>query len=516
MRFRDRLAFVLGYVPAGEKAGGINAPGWARAGINGWTDQPDLSVMTNQLNLMGRLSWVNIAVTVTSQTAAGVPFEVKQRVGEDTTAIENHPFELLLERPNPMQSRFEFLEALFGYRRLSGNAYLWLNRRNESTAPSELWLIPPHRMRPVPDPNLYLRGYEYDPGGGASKILLETWEVAHFKRWHPGNRYIGLSPIEALANGVSSDLAMQEWNHNYFGKDNAKIPGILAFADPIIDSDWERLKTEVAEKHGGTERRTMMLRNAGKGGVQWISTGITQKDMEFLQGRQFTKEEIFAALAPGLSSVLAINATEANAIAGDATFMNRTIWPDLTAVAEKITNDILPSYGDNLKGEFEDVRIKDRAMALQEETNSFKYMTVAEVRAEHGLEALGDERDDKLVDGPGETPPQLQDFNNPPPNVQVSKPDIPMLTEGQNGKQMPAGKAVIDVTPLDPLEDELNKWRRKAVKAVKRGKSAAVDFESDEIPEALAESIAGSLEAVQAPEQVQAIFTSAIQWRAYP
>ena len=39
--------------------------------------------------------------------------------------------------------------------------------------------------------------------------------------------------------------------------------------------------------------------------------------MQFLEERNFTKEEIFGKLAPGLASVLAVNATEANALAGN-------------------------------------------------------------------------------------------------------------------------------------------------------------------------------------------------------
>jgi phage portal protein BeeE len=96
----------------------------------------------------------------------------------------------------------------------------------------------------------------------------------------------------------------------------------------------------------------MMMRAVGKGGVSWIQMGVSQKDMEFLQGRTFNKEEIFAALAPGLSSMLAVNATEANSKAGKATFNEMTIWPMHQAVAEKFTADILPAYGETLVGEF--------------------------------------------------------------------------------------------------------------------------------------------------------------------
>ena len=60
-----------------------------------------------------------------------------------------------------------------------------------------------------------------------------------------------------------------------------------------------------------------MMQNVGPGGMEWIPTGMTQKDMEFILGRVASKEEIFMMFAPGLSSVLAVNATEANSEAGE-------------------------------------------------------------------------------------------------------------------------------------------------------------------------------------------------------
>jgi phage portal protein BeeE len=83
---------------------------------------------------------------------------------------------------------------------------------------------------------MYLRGYLYETDWG-EKFPVELDQVVHFKRWHPLNQFVGLSPLESLAVVSQGDLAMQKWNTNFFDKNNAKIPGILAFADPIQDSD---------------------------------------------------------------------------------------------------------------------------------------------------------------------------------------------------------------------------------------------------------------------------------------
>lgn len=450
MNVLDRLVSYFGYT----KAQVDNAPAWLRATANARRfEVPEYWLATNQLELYQRLSWVAIAVGAVASTAATAALNVKQVEGEDTVDIPNHPLEMTLMRPNPLQSRYEFIEATFLDRALTGNAYWWLNRASKSAAPSELWAIPPNRIRPVPDGNLYLRGYMYDPGDGL-EIPLEPWEIVHFKRYHSLNPFVGLSPIEALATVAQGDLAMQKWNTNFFAEDNAKVPGALAFADPIDEGRWQAMKADIREQHGGTKRNMMMLRNVGKGGVQWVSMAMSQKDMEFLAAREFNKEEIFALFAPGLASVLAINATEANSDAGKKTFLDMAVWPQMVAVAEKITNDLLPTYGEKLLAEFDDIRITDRVLELSEQEAFAKVHTVDEVRAKYyQADPLGDDRGKLLV-------PEVTHGL-----TRTSEPAAPLppalAVDNNEGVEMSTGEEEAEDAPtVDEMDDP------EAVKAV--------------------------------------------------
>lgn len=423
MGIRDNLARLFGYAPIDPyalipratpaKAQPLtDAPAFLRAdAIAEAYSIPDRSLPEAQLELYQRLTWVQIAVSAVADVAAGTPFNVLSIQGEDTQDIPNHPFELLLRRPNPLNSRAEFIASTLSSFLITGNAYWWVNRVGNT--PAELWVLPPHKVKPVPDGRMFLRGYVYQPDEMTS-IPLDLSEIVHFKRFHPLNSFVGLSPIEALAVVATGDMAAQKWNTNFFSKGNAKIPGILGFRDPIPDADWERMKKDIEERYGGTERRLMMLRGMGDG-VQWLPTAMSQADMQFLDGRTFTKEEIFAIYAPGLSSMLAVNATEANSISGKRTFIEYGVWPHLVRVAEKITNDLLPMYGPGLVGEFEDIRVTDKAMELNEIAAYSQTHTVDEVRAKYyGDEELGDERGNLLVTevGKGLTPadPEAQEL----------------------------------------------------------------------------------------------------------
>jgi len=380
----------------------LNRFGWAKAALDTvpevmkatasyeGTSHIDPGKWENQARLYRQLSWVHTAVSMIARSAAVVPFSVSELVNEETTGIVNHEFEILLNYPNPLMSRYELLEATASFRALTGNAYWWLNRPSPDAPPVEIWLLPSYMVQPVPDEQMYLKGYLFEPGGGDS-VFLQTWEITHFKTFNPLSTFVGLSPIEALATIAVGDLKMQEWNRSLFADNNARLPGILAFADPIKDPVWEVVKKDTEES--AKTRQIMMMRNIGKGGVQWLQNSVSHRDMEFLAGREFTKEEIFSVYAPGLSSMLAVNATEANSKTGQTTFSEYGVWPLLVAMAEKITTDILPTYGENQVGAFADIRTRDRVLEMAEQEVYSQTHTIDEVRGKYYHdEPIGDER----------------------------------------------------------------------------------------------------------------------------
>jgi len=510
----DRTLARLGY----QKTAAIVSPAtWmAQTAKVQSFELPGTDLPTAHLDLYKRLSWVQAAVNNVAQAAALSAFEVMSLEAEKRVAIRNHPFETLLARPNPLQSRYEFLYATTAALTLTGNAFWFMNRPNSERPPIELWNVPSNRIVPVPNESSYLHGYMYDPGDG-EEIPLELHEVVHFKRWHPLNDFVGLSPVEALAAISLGDIAMQQWNTNNFAKENAKIPGIMAFADPIADGEWAALKRDWQEQHGGTERRMTMIRNTGKGGVNWIPTAMSQHDMEFLAGRQSNKEEIFSMFAPGLAAVLAINSTEANANAGRRTFMESAVWPHMVAIAEKISNDVLPAYGDNLVGAFEDVRVTDRVLELSEIERFSSFHTIDEVRATYyDADPIGDERGDllavELTSGPAisDEPEPAQPFESQSENI-VPEPEPDSEPEPEPEEDDDEAARV-----------EAAKFVRWAEKRIKRKRPVDLALfksdclDADELADiALENGIDAEITASGAPSRLDATFPVS-GWAAYP
>jgi HK97 family phage portal protein len=388
----DKIAKFLGL-----KRSSNRIPAWLRAVAEEESNIFNIDSVGEQLDLYRKLTWLQIAISSTAKLAASTPIEVVRIVDEEEISVRNHPLEILLQKPNPLNSRFELLQYTISFLCLTGNAYWWLNRTSEKTFPEEIWLLPGDKISPVPDGNMFLRGYSYTSNN--QTFLLEPWEVCHFRLFNPESFFTGLSPVQSLRHVAAADLAMARYNANYFDKNNAKIPGALAFSDPIDDETWEQLKREISEEYGGVRRKLMLLRNVGSSGVSWIPMALSQAEMQFLESRKFNKEEIFALFSPGLASILDVNATEANAQAGRATFIELAVWPLLNLISERMTSSILASVDPAAVVKFEDIRVVNRSVELEEIKTFSRFHTVNEVRA-YWFQAppLEDERGNLLVD----------------------------------------------------------------------------------------------------------------------
>jgi phage portal protein BeeE len=344
---------------------------------------PDAYSHEKQAKLYALNTWIRTAIDHTAALGAGAQYSVAKLVdepgGADDEDIPNHDFERLLRRPNPMQSGREFLRDELSWFKATGNLYLFKNAAGEGATPDELWIIPSTMIVPVPDGNSYIRGYLFTPPGSEA-IPLERWRVMHLKTWNPYNPFVGLSQVQTLALAALADIAQEKFNLEFFDKNAGRFPGILGFKHMIAEPEWKEMIRKRDAEWGGTNRSPlMMLRGVGDT-IQYLPAAASQKEMEFLESQGFTRAKTYGLLAPGLDSVLAINATQANSDAGKATLMELGVWPMLDQLGQKYEAEILPLYGDNLVGAFDEMRPSKLAMNIAEVETEAKFFTVNEIR----------------------------------------------------------------------------------------------------------------------------------------
>jgi HK97 family phage portal protein len=248
-------------------------------------------------------------VRMIAEAAASAPLRV--------TPVD-HPLAQLLATPNPEQTGIELREAFFGHLQVSGNAYLEAISLGDE-APRELHALRPDRVSVIPGPRGWPSGFEYRAGPYVRRIerdpLTERCAVLHFKLFHPGDDWYGLSPLEAAWTALAIHNEGAAWSKALL--DNAARPsGALVYSgaggsDRLSEDQFQRLKAELESAHAGA-------RNAGKpllleGGLDWKAISLSPVDMDFLQARHAAAREI--ALAFGVPPMLL-------GLPGDNTYAN--------------------------------------------------------------------------------------------------------------------------------------------------------------------------------------------------
>lgn len=270
--------------------------------------------------------------------------------GEDELA--EHPILNVLDRPNPWQSGAELLDALVSYFKLAGDGFLEAVMLDGELR--ELYALRPDRMAAIPGRRGYPQGWKYSVSSDSSATfdmdLLPDQQlpIMHIKEFNPLDDWMGMSPMEAAA--FSIDVHNAAGGYNKALLDNSATPsGALVYkggedSDGVLDPDqFARLKKQMDEKHTGTK-------NAGKpmlleGGLEWVTMGLTPKDMEFISGKREAAREI--ALAFGVPPMLL-------GIPGDNTYSNysearlafyeETVLPLGDKILGSISNWMQPTY----------------------------------------------------------------------------------------------------------------------------------------------------------------------------
>ncbi len=494
MSIIDRMLQGLGYAKIQSGAVTERVP-LTMAGDYQWERDPSYLLKNNEL--YNKIGWIFSATNAAAEFGAAQKVSVAQMMGEDDKDVPNHPFETLLRRPNPLMSRAEFLAASFSYYILAHNSYWWINKPDGASVPVELWIIPPGQITPICDDQLFISHYEYIPRVGVI-LNIPVEQIAHVKRFNPQNPFVGAGLFETVKYQVNTDYGALRNQAAIQNNNNGTPPGILAFAEKYIDSDWARIKAELA-----TAAKAMMkympLRGVGAGGVQWLPNALSDREMQVIEKRAFTRDEIYQIIAPGYLNMMLPNATEANAKTGKATFTEFVIYPMLNTFAEKITNDLLPIYGPDLVCKFDEVRTKDRALELQEMAEYSKTHTMAEVRKKYyGDAPLGDERDNLL-------PSQVTAQSASPVPTLPATEVIPALPEPIAPVPTDEGMMESDPEEDDMIEAEVKRWKRVTRKALKAGR-AIPEFVTEIIPANDANAIRRNLKTVTKLEQVEAAF----------
>jgi len=457
------------------------------------TDNSDLA------GLYRRVSWLFRGVDLRIKGVAGMPFAIYRGKREIDTSADYQNKVGWLKHPRQLFGQAEAALTIWG------NGY-FERRQNLLGSVWGLEYLLPSSIRPKINAENGEIKFERTVNG--RKVTLTPAEIVYLWAFDP---FVEIgpalsSPVIAAAGAAGVTLSIDEFAAAFFQRGAIKAT-LLLTEGRILEPEREKLKAwwqRLFSKGTRSAWQTDIVNGEKLNPVQ-VGEGL-----ESLENRELSEEkrmQIATALGIPHSILFSNAANYATSEQDDKNFAEDTIIPECELIAERLNEQVFEPEGYRLEFTPENLAIfqqdeAERGVALSQLVTALsdpdKFMIAATILG-YEIPAEAQAMIDALKAQKEQARQELQ-------NDLQAEPDAPDEPEDEPAEPEDPAVAARSV--------ELDRWRRKAIKAVKAGRSAVVKFESAAIAPALVAAINGALEGTQTPETVQAVFTDL--WMGYP
>jgi HK97 family phage portal protein len=328
---------------------------------------------------------VRTVVSFLARNIAQLGLPVYERVSDtDRQRVRDHPVARILRQPNPWTTRYRFINSLVHDFAIYDNAY-WLKTKFDGST-AGLVRIPPTMIKP--DGDNWLTPDSFVISGGKGKRTVPADQVVYF-RGYGLDSDVGISPLESLRRILREAHTGSEMREQIM-RNGARVSGYLLRpkdAPPWSVEARDRFRVGWQTQYAGS--------GPGAGGTPILEDGMTfspaaqtAKDLQYVEGRKLTREEVAAAyhIPPPMVGILD-HATFSNISEQHKMLYQDCLGPWLVMFEEEIDLQLISEFDtdgryyaefnlrEKLTGSFE-----ERADAIQKAVGG-PTMTINEARA---------------------------------------------------------------------------------------------------------------------------------------
>lgn len=337
---------------------------------------------------------------------------VKKKVGDEIEDYNDHPILEVLNKPNNIQSKSEFIKRLIAFYYIGGEAPLHKISTSVKGVKS-LYTYRPDRVSftCTGDTEMPYKDITYQSGHETS---IDPDKFTLFKNFNP------LDDMDGLGHGMSmmqpalknGDLlnAFIDWNVSLL-QNGARPSGAFVTEHMLEDDEYERAHKQLKQKNTGT-------RNAGKlllleGGLSYVKMGENPKDMDWKEGKDSTIIDICCALGVdpiliGYNKFSSYN----NKKEAKKDLYTSTVIPLIMELSGILTHFLELEEDYYIEGDFSNVSVlQEDEKEKYDRIEKAKYLTINEKRQMVGKDTIdgGDIVGDALIiDGKVYIPLNLQ------------------------------------------------------------------------------------------------------------
>lgn len=236
---------------------------------------------------------------------ASIPVYLCRETEDGNERVDNE-LSKLLDRPNEYQGQDAFRELLRTYYKVTGEAFIWLNRgvladdvegKERLKMPVlEMYVMPSDCVIVVPDPNnIYgILGYKLDAGGRPIDIPKE--DIIHWKNvsldFDASSRshLRGFSPLSAGYKSLQTDNSQTDAMVRMAQNDGAKGVLFNETLDKLTAAQRASIEGVVDRKINSNNVKGAVVTIQGKYG--YLDLGKSNTDLGLLEGKAYSMKEL--------------------------------------------------------------------------------------------------------------------------------------------------------------------------------------------------------------------------------
>ena len=255
----------------------------------------------------------------------------------------------LLDQPHPHLSGAQLIEVTALHLNLSGDCAWVLDRETATDVPDMITPISGHELIAIfgePEneseehdlASLLIGWVHMAPTG--KMIALRKEQVLFFRFVSPYNSVYGLAPLTAASFGVKLDYLASIYSAGFFAN-SADPSGVIQAPKRLNSKQMEEVRAfwEARHKGPGNAKRVGVL----YGGMEFKPITVSQKDMEFIEQRRMTRDQILAVFKVPKSEVsLYEDINMATAVSQDRSFWNKTLIPIARIIEATVRVGLVP------------------------------------------------------------------------------------------------------------------------------------------------------------------------------
>jgi HK97 family phage portal protein len=305
-------------------------------------------------------TWTYACINVIMRKVASVPFVVASRAKDNEgnqVELPDHPAAKLLANPNPTMTGTELTQGTILSLYLNGEG-LWLHEFMGQRTPQEIFLhMDPKASKPVFMEESLPVGWRVPIKGGAGTDFSND-EIVRYRFIDPDDPLRGFAPVDVANLAINQDFKAGKYNLGLLT--NQAVPsGIIQVEESAWDeAQLKRIKKQWDREHKGAERQGRI--GWLLGGMKFQSIGLAMKDLDYIEGRRFNREEILGVFGvPPAEVGVHEFSNYANAREQGRKFWQNTLIPLLVMYEEALEKQFFQVHYPDVVGFFDLTNVED-------------------------------------------------------------------------------------------------------------------------------------------------------------